>query len=231
MSKAFISEIYASVQGEGPFTGEKQIFIRLAGCPLRCDYCDTPDSLTVEGHPSMTTEETLSKVVSLGEKEKINVVSVTGGEPLAQVSFLGRLFPALKEKGFKIYLETAGVHPEALKKVLLWCDVIAMDIKLPSATGKEYWDEHRKFLEIGKDKAFVKIVIEKKSKEDEVRQAAALVSEVAPDIVFVLQKATPQPPSIQAPESLLLDSCTQWVRQKVQDVRVMEQSHKKWGVR
>src|SRR4051812_42305487 len=117
MTFTYISEIFSSIQGEGPFTGEPQIFVRLAGCPLRCDYCDTPESLTAKGHPKKSVEAAVNETLRMAKKDKVGTVSVTGGEPLAHLSFLKEFLPKLKKAGLKVYLETAGVHPQALKAV------------------------------------------------------------------------------------------------------------------
>src|ERR1041385_2261185 len=98
---AFISEIFATVQGEGPFTGERQIFVRLAGCPLRCRYCDTPKSLVARGHPFLSSAEVLRRVRKLRRRTRARTVSLTGGEPLAQAGFLAELAGKLKASGFR----------------------------------------------------------------------------------------------------------------------------------
>jgi organic radical activating enzyme len=82
MIKAFISEVFVSKQGEGPYTGVEQIFIRFAGCSLNCAYCDTDTTVFTE----YTVEELLKKVLFF--KEEVDSVSITGGEPLEQIDFL-----------------------------------------------------------------------------------------------------------------------------------------------
>lgn len=231
MNVAYISEIFPTVQGEGPFTGERQIFVRLAGCPLRCDYCDTPGSLTAEGHQRMDVHQVLKKVIELRELEKIQTVSLTGGEPLAHISFLKELVPLLKENNFKIYLETAGVHPEALSQIISHCDIVSMDIKLPSATGKEFWDQHREFLKVGEGKIFAKIVLENHSQDDEIEKAIQILEALQYPPQLVLQLATPipavcVPPSEERVENILLRA-----KKKLKQVSVMKQQHKIWGIR
>src|SRR5438045_4116988 len=113
MTSAFVTEIYSTVQGEGPYAGERHVFLRLAGCPLRCDYCDTPGSLSAQGHARRGASDVAADIIAMAKRDAIATVSVTGGEPLAQAPFLQSLFPALKNAGLRIYLETAGVHPEA----------------------------------------------------------------------------------------------------------------------
>lgn len=231
MKSDYVSEVYASVQGEGPFTGEKQVFLRLAGCPLRCDYCDTPQSLTAQGHSQLTIGETKERILSESKKSGATTVSVTGGEPLAHGPFLQELLPLLKKENLKIYLETAGVHYEALVAVINFVDVIAMDMKLPSATGKDYWAEHKKFLTIGGSKIFVKIVVENHSLENELAKALELLKAQQPTPVLILQPVTAQSGKITTPLPEKIAAFYAQARASVSQVFVMPQQHKIWGAR
>jgi 7-carboxy-7-deazaguanine synthase len=230
MTSAYISEIYASVQGEGPYTGEPQVFVRLAGCPLRCDYCDTPASLTAKGHPLKTVARVRDEILKMARKNKIQTVSFTGGEPLSQVGFLKSLFPLLKKDGLRIYLETAGVHHRALFEVLRWVDVISMDIKLPSAVKKVFWAEHQKFLSLGAKKIFVKIVVEDKTNNSEWERALSLIKAVRPQPLLVIQPATARG-TAKPPKAPRLGELYQSACRKIRHVLVMPQQHKLWGVR
>lgn len=230
MKTDYISEIYSSVQGEGPFTGEKQIFLRFAGCPLRCDYCDTPESLTTQGHPKKTVMEVLSDVVAESKKSGATTVSITGGEPLVHAPFLQDLLPLLKNEKFKIYLETAGVHPDALALVVDFIDVIAMDMKLPSATGQDFWENHKKFLAVGGNKIFVKIVIEDHSKEVELARALELLEAQKPIPTLILQPVTAPSERVAVQPEKIATFYAQ-ARQSLESVFVMPQQHKVWGVR
>ncbi len=231
MTTAFISEIYASVQGEGPYAGERQVFVRLAGCPLRCSYCDTPGSLTARGHKRWTVDEAMAKTISMARPKSIKTVSVTGGEPLAQPLFLAQFLTALKKRKFRTYLETAGVHPKALAVVVRNTDVVSMDMKLPSATGKIFWKEHAAFLKAGHGKIFVKVVIEKKSKPAEIKKAVALLLKARPAPLLVLQPATPIEGQVSAPSPEQVASAYELASGKLPSVLVMPQQHKFWGAR
>jgi organic radical activating enzyme len=96
-----INEIFYSLQGEGHFTGRPAIFIRFAGCNLRCPFCDTDFSTFTE----MTEEEILATI----SRYPALFVILTGGEPSLQLtpSFIA----ALKEAGYFITIETNGTHP------------------------------------------------------------------------------------------------------------------------
>lgn len=231
MKTAFISEIYASIQGEGPFTGERHVFVRLAGCPLRCRYCDTPASLTAAGHARKNVSAVVQETVRLARREKIETVSVTGGEPLAHGAFLKEFLPALKKKRLRVYLETAGIHPAALAQVIANVDVVSMDVKLPSSVGRAYWREHRAFLEAAGGKAFVKIVIEKKTNLAEIKRAVALLKNFAKPPLLVLQPVTPIDNQVEAAGPAQIAEAYAWASHRLPSVLVMPQQHKMWDVR
>lgn len=96
-----ITEIFLSIQGEARNVGLPTTFIRLTGCPLRCQYCDT--AYAFYGGEKMTIEEIEQKVTELGARH----VTVTGGEPLAQPN-VHRLLGELCDEGFEVSLETSG---------------------------------------------------------------------------------------------------------------------------
>lgn len=231
MRSGFISEIYTSVQGEGPYTGLRQIFVRLAGCPLRCLYCDTPGSLTSAGHRRVSSDQVVAQICELADLASINWVSVTGGEPLAHVPFLAELFPRLKKKAFKIYLETAGIHAAGLKKCEPYIDVIAMDLKMPSAVGRAYWKEHEQFLRVGFRKAFVKVVIDHSTSLQEILKACDVLKPYQSFIQLILQPATPQAPNCKAPSIDQIAQYFELAKSLLKHVLVMPQQHKLWSIR
>ncbi len=122
-----VTEIFHSLQGEGLTTGERTVFVRLTGCPLRCTYCDTAYAFT--GGQRTTLEAILDEVAGFRAK----YVCVTGGEPLAQPGSV-RLLEALCDTGYQVCLETSGaldladVDPRVVK---------VMDLKAP-ASGEEH---------------------------------------------------------------------------------------------
>ncbi len=96
-----ITEIFHSLQGEADSVGIPTVFVRLTGCPLRCQYCDT--AYAFHGGEWWSLEDVLSEVARHGTR----YVCVTGGEPLAQracLPLLGRLCDA----GYRVSLETSG---------------------------------------------------------------------------------------------------------------------------
>jgi 7-carboxy-7-deazaguanine synthase len=99
-----ITEIFRSLQGEGDTVGFPTVFVRLTGCPLRCQYCDT--AYAFGGGQWMTLDEILDQVRAHGTRH----VCVTGGEPLAQANCLP-LLQQLCDAGFRVNLETSGALP------------------------------------------------------------------------------------------------------------------------
>lgn len=147
-TRAPIMEVFASIQGEGAFAGEAQVFLRLSGCPLRCDWCDTPNSWSVdeersariatpEGpkrYPAWANPFQAATWVAACEPRDARTVSVTGGEPLMWPEFLLGLPDMLA--GRRLHLETAAAHPEALKRVAPVFDHLSLDLKLPEDMGE-----------------------------------------------------------------------------------------------
>ena len=96
-----ITEIFHSLQGEASTVGRPTVFIRLTGCPLRCQYCDT--AYAFEGGSMRKLEEILAEV----ERLDCQLITVTGGEPLAQPNCI-LLLQLLCDEGYQVSLETSG---------------------------------------------------------------------------------------------------------------------------
>ncbi len=104
-----IIEIYKSLQGESSFTGLPCVFVRLAGCNLRCTWCDS--EYTFKGGNKISPEEVLAEVRQLAPAA--GLVEITGGEPLLQERELVPLMKSLIESGYTLLLETSGERPLA----------------------------------------------------------------------------------------------------------------------
>lgn len=174
-----IKEIFASIQGEGPYIGYKQLFIRFCGCNLNCNYCDT--EFGVSDSKKYSVNE-LANIVN--DNLDCHSVSLTGGEPLLNVKFMKEFLPKC---GLPVYLETNGTLYKELAEIIDFVTYISADIKLPSCTGlKPLWEEHDKFFNIAsKQILFAKVVFGKGVTDDEIKQACELCSKY--DIELVLQ--------------------------------------------
>jgi 7-carboxy-7-deazaguanine synthase len=102
-----IIEIYKSLQGESSYTGLPCVFVRLAGCNLRCTWCDS--EYTFKGGQRMTLGEVESEVRRLSPNG--GLVEVTGGEPLLQEREAVPLMERLLVAGYTVLLETSGERP------------------------------------------------------------------------------------------------------------------------
>ncbi len=98
-----ISEIFKSIDGEGPRAGLPAVFVRTFGCPLRCKYCDSLYAVEGGGYKFMTYHDVLDKVAEFGIKN----VTLTGGEPLVHKDAID-LVKALSNQGYMVQIETSG---------------------------------------------------------------------------------------------------------------------------
>jgi organic radical activating enzyme len=197
-------EVFSSLQGEGPWVGVRQIFLRFGGCNWACSYCDTATAAgaacRIEETPgsgrfrSTVNPVLLDFIAELVAGMQVahpgahHSISVTGGEPLLQEDVLLAWLPRLREI-LPIYLETNGTLPECLEKVLPWLDFVAMDIKLSSVTGTPTpWNAHQQFLRLAtRVRCCVKVVVGDSTSPDELIRAATMVQSMAPETPLILQ--------------------------------------------
>jgi 7-carboxy-7-deazaguanine synthase len=117
-----ISEIFYSLQGESNTVGLPTVFVRLTGCPLRCNYCDT--SYAFSGGVKMSLIDIVAEI----KKYDCKTVCVTGGEPLAQPACID-LLTQLADEQFNVSLETSGALDVSKVDSRI---VKVMDLKTPS---------------------------------------------------------------------------------------------------
>jgi 7-carboxy-7-deazaguanine synthase len=119
-----VNEIFHSFQGEGLLAGTPSVFIRLAGCPLRCKWCDTQYAWDANEGAEIPIAEIVNKVVHWS----CRYVVITGGEPMVNPE-LPDLAKALKERNKHITIETAGINFIAG----LACDLMSISPKLSNS--------------------------------------------------------------------------------------------------
>ena len=124
--KAPIIEIFSSFQGEGLLIGERQIFVRFAGCNLNCNYCDTNDSKSAKSGKLMTPQQVSDEINKILTPD-CRTISFTGGEPSLYPDFISEVS---KNFDLGIMLETNGTLPENIDSIEK-LDVVSLDIKLP----------------------------------------------------------------------------------------------------
>jgi len=245
VARGYLSEIFVSFQGEGVHAGRRHLFVRLAGCNLRCRYCDTPDSLERvasyrihsadgshrEAANPVSAATALSDVLTLLTlSAPVDGIAITGGEPLLQPNFLID-FLADERLPRPRLLETNGMLPEALREVLPLVDVVSMDIKLPSNSGERaFWDQHERFLAVANGKAYVKVLVDAGTDVAEVARAAALVHDTAPATPVFLQPISSAAGKLDT-DAVMLNRLFAAARRHIDDVRVLPQAHKALSIR
>lgn len=255
-SRAPLVEIFHSIQGEGRFVGVPMTFLRVATCPLRCLYCDTPHSyqaparvpvrLPARGRdePNPVTAARAAQLVlevahaaELGAR--LRRVSVTGGEPLVFPGFVGEFGRAVRAKGMRLHLETAAIDPSALQQCLDQVDHLSADYKLPETLGPlpngsaipagGYGALHRRCCELAVQRGAsvdVKIVLTDRVTDPSFEQALADLQGLREKILLVLQPVTPFG-AIQRPVPRAdLERFTATAVRSGFDVRVLPQVHK-----
>lgn len=141
-------EIYRSVQGESSWAGLPCIFVRLAGCNLRCSWCDS--TYTFSGGKKMSAEEVLAQVERLAPTK---LVEITGGEPMLQERELVPFMQQLLARGYTLLLETSGERPLANVPAAVHKIV---DVKCPgSGEGGSFRSENLDALGPGDEVKFV----------------------------------------------------------------------------
>lgn len=243
-------EIFSGIQGEGLHVGQRHIFLRLAGCNLKCAYCDQPEAQTipatarVERRPGRRDFETVSNpipsdvaaraVLHLHQPKRLHhALALTGGEPLVQADFLGTFLPLVAESGLKIFLETNGTRCDQLRRLLPWIDIVSMDFKLKSSTGRPTpLAAHERFLRLAARhsvQVFVKVVVAARTTSRELIRAAKVIAGVKRSLPVVLQPVTSgmRGPAAPTPEQVL--ALQEAVARYVDNVRVIPQTHKMTG--
>jgi organic radical activating enzyme len=249
-TEIFLTEIFSAIQGEAALVGERQVFVRLAGCNIRCGYCDQPEALErrpgpcrVEQMPGRrdfrTVDSPLATPSAADAVERLwkglphHSVSITGGEPLFQARRLEILLAELTRRGQRVYLETNGMLVPGLRRVARYVEYVSIDIKLPSVDGEQVDPGvQRAFLRVARaecPQVFTKIVISAHTDQVELGAALEMIHAEAPDSDVFLQPVTPFGSVLDAPTpSQVLDLQDRALRVHPR-VRVVPQTHKMMG--
>jgi len=247
MQAGNVSQLFVSFQGEGLHAGRRQLFVRFGGCPLRCRYCDEPESLVPvaacrilgpdgerERPNPFTGAEIEAEIAGLVDAAPpLHAMAVTGGEPLQQAEFLSAWLGA-RERRLPVLLETAGILPGRLARVLPWVEIVSLDIKCPSNTGERArWDEHEACLRLavgaGRE-VYVKMPVDEGTSHEEVERGSRLVAGVDPTVPLFLTPLTEPGSSRLTIRAGTLDRLHAVASRHHPDVRVLPQLHKLLGI-
>ena len=215
--KVKIKEIFTSIQGEGPYVGYKQLFIRFCNCNLKCNYCDTDfqDGTDFEEY------DVQGLLRRISEFKNYHSISLTGGEPLLSTDFLKEFLP---QTGQKIYLETNATLASKLPEIKPFIDIISADIKLESASGmKDSFKFHDKFFEnCSGIETFAKIVFNDRITAEEIDKCCELGKKYGIELIL-------QPQMIEDEMSVTSDFAEQILDKFLENyhnVRLIPQVHK-----
>jgi 7-carboxy-7-deazaguanine synthase len=203
-----LTEIFRSLQGEADTAGIPTVFVRLTGCPLRCQYCDT--AYAFHGGEWSSLEEVLEQVRAFDT----HYVCVTGGEPLAQKG-CAALLTGLCDAGYRVSLETSGAMPLAAVDPRV---VMVVDVKTPGS-GEESRNRYEELARL-ESKDLVKFVICSREDYEWSRAKLAELNLAARCTVLF------SPSHEQVPPGTLAD----WLLEDHLPVRFQVQLHKYlWG--
>lgn len=135
--KARIFELFTSVEGEGILYGTKTLFVRLAGCPFACFYCDTKDALPMDSGIEYSIDEAC-KLIDENLKENTYKVNFTGGDPLMQHEAVAHMAKFVQSKNIPTYLESACFDSNRFNQVLPHIDLVKIEFKTKDS---EFVDE------------------------------------------------------------------------------------------
>lgn len=243
-----IKEVFCSVQGEGPYVGTRQAFVRFSGCNLSCNYCDTDftnpgtcnyeqveGSGSFEKSPNPVSTEELEAM--LQPFEKLHSVSLTGGEPLLHADFIEKL-----NLSSPLYLESNMTLPEHARKLSRKVTYVSGDFKLPEAIRSicpETREAHventiecfRLLRKNSSRDCFCKIVINRDTRSETVNLAVEAIAAYVSCVI--LQPETPIGSEVRN---------TKFTQASVQnilklqknllemiDTRIIPQTHRMWG--
>jgi organic radical activating enzyme len=243
--KTYLSEIFSSIQGEGPYVGERHLFVRFCGCHRDCVFCDTnterTESVVVETDPGsgsfnqvpnpLSVDQVVELIREVDRQKSNRRISLTGGAPLLQAHFLRELLPHLCAEEYSIYLETAGDLVQQLKSVIEWVDIVAMDVKLSSVTTEpNTFPAHWQFLKTCRDfdvDVFVKMVLSAETNDGELIEAAKGIKKAGgADTLVILQPMTKAARTDAVPSGEQLLRWQDKVASVLPNVRVIPQTHK-----
>ncbi len=237
MMHASVSEVFCSVQGEGPYVGRRQAFVRFTGCNLKCNYCDThvgvtnvcnfekiPGSGVFQKVDNPITSERLKELVC--SYSGLHSVSLTGGEPLLHADIISSL-----DIGIPLYLESNMTLPNMARKIKDRFSYVSGDVKILPYSLLEEPDLHLentiecfRVLRTTKHRdCFCKIVVTKDTQIDDIEGVIGAISGYIS--CLILQPVTQK--NMQ-PETGYLLSMQQSLLDHV-DTRIIPQTHKMWG--
>ena len=234
--KVQLFEIFTSVEGEGILFGTKTLFVRLAGCPFTCFYCDTKESLPLDSGKEYTIDEAC-KLIDTTLQNQTYKVNFTGGDPLIQHHAVAELAKHIQSKKIPTYLESSCFDSERFNYVLPFIDIVKIEFKTKDSDfvdSKHYErliENAIRCLESSvsaKKTTYIKIVVSSKTKSEDLKSLVDKIFHVvSKDQIdgFVIQPTF----GVAEPSLDLLLELYDIVYPYYGDVKVVPQLHKLIG--
>ena len=140
--KIRLFEIFTSVEGEGILYGTKTLFVRLAGCPFTCFYCDTKESLPLDSGKEYSIDEA-NELIDSNLQNQTYKVNFTGGDPLIQHQAVAELAKHIQNKKIPTYLESSCFDIDRFNHVLPFIDIVKIEFKTKDSdfTDPKHYDK------------------------------------------------------------------------------------------
>lgn len=231
--KVRLFEIFTSVEGEGILYGTKTLFVRLAGCPFTCFYCDTKESLPLDSGTEYTIQEA-NQLIDSNLKNQTYKVNFTGGDPLIQHESVALLAKHIQSKNIPTYLESSCFDVDRFNHVLPFIDIVKIEFKTKDSDfvdSKHYEKLIAHTMKClnssvsAKKTTYIKIVVSSKTMSSEFEELTNQIFEIISknDIDgFIIQPTY----GISEPSLDLLLSLYDIVYPYYRDVKVVPQLHK-----
>jgi len=231
--KVRLFEIFTSVEGEGILYGTKTLFVRLAGCPFTCFYCDTKESLPADSGTEYSIDDA-TKLIDSNLKNQTYKVNFTGGDPLIQHEAVALLAKHIQDKKIPTYLESSCFDIDRFDHVLPFIDIVKIEFKTKDSefVDSKHYEKlighTMKCLESSiksKKTTYIKIVVSSKTQPDEFADLVKYIFNiVSKDNIdgFIIQPTY----GISEPSLDLLLELYDLVYPHYIDVKVVPQLHK-----
>lgn len=231
--KVRLFEVFTSVEGEGILFGTKTLFVRLAGCPFKCFYCDTKEALPLTSGKEYEIDDA-KKIIEDNLAQKTYKVNFTGGDPLMQSDAVCELAKFVQQKKIPTYLESSCYDSEKFSQVLPFFDFVKIEFKTSDSEFVDK-DHYSKLLEnelqclkiavqSGK-KTYIKVVVSSRTQLDQFRNLVQKIFQAASKsgiAGFIIQPTY----GIAEPELKALLDFYDVVHLYYEEVRIIPQLHK-----
>ena len=226
-------EIFTSVEGEGILYGTKTLFVRLAGCPFKCFYCDTPEALPLDSGTEYDVKEACNMIEKNLEPNTYKV-NFTGGDPLVQSDALAEMAKFVQSKNIPTYIESSCYDSKKFSKIIPFIDFVKIEFKTKDSEfvdSAHYPQLIQNAIDclrnsvVLKKRTYIKIVVSAKTTENSFKELVEQIFQtISKDDIsgFIIQPTH----GIEEPSLDLLLKLYDLVSPYYSEVRVVPQLHK-----